>query len=163
MSYGLSLSPGSHVVSWPKGEAGWCCRLRGSGSLFWRQRVGHLLICDSFTCPSPVIAACVCRYGDIVPITTAGRVTIMLMMATALLTIPRMMNKLVFVLSKQSTYVGRPPYPFSCAQLFHIHPPHACPLGTLLQRNACLHTCLRVHHTTPVPCLNLPDARPRPS
>ena len=43
------------------------------------------------------------RYGDIVPITTAGRVTIMLMMATALLTIPRMMNKLVFVLSKQST------------------------------------------------------------
>jgi hypothetical protein len=82
----------------------------------------------------------------------------MLMMATALLTIPRMMNKLVFVLSKQSTYVGRPPYPFSCAPLFHIHPPHACPLGTLLQRNACLRTCLRVRvrHTTPVPRLNLP-------
>ena len=44
----------------------------------------------------------------------------MLMMATALLTIPRMMNKLVFVLSKQSTYVGQtpnPPYPFFFATL----------------------------------------------
>ena len=46
-----------------------------------------------------------CRYGDIYPVTTAGRITIMLMMGAALLTIPRMMNKLVFILSKQSMYV----------------------------------------------------------
>lgn len=44
-------------------------------------------------------------YGDVVPITGLGRLTIMLLIGTAFLTIPRETNKLVALLSQQSTYV----------------------------------------------------------
>ncbi len=43
-------------------------------------------------------------YGDLVPKTNAGRLTVMAMMASALLTIPKLTNKLVAMLAKQSAY-----------------------------------------------------------
>ncbi len=73
-------------------------------SLRWRALTRALVSrCETNNAPL-LMTRCRNRYGDIHPITTAGRATIMLMMATALLTIPRQTNKLVALLSHQSSY-----------------------------------------------------------
>ena len=45
-------------------------------------------------------------YGDVAPRSGAGRVAIMLMMGSALLTIPKQTNKLVWLMSRRSGFSG---------------------------------------------------------
>jgi hypothetical protein len=63
-------------------------------------------------------------YGDVVPVTTPGRIIIMLMMTTALVVVPRQTNSLIALMSLTSVY-GRQSY------RYNKHTPHVIVCGAV--------------------------------